>query len=306
MSTSTLTGFERCFLSGCYLAASAVAAVINFPLWKASAIAQAGFAQQGAGILGKYWQAVQPPYRGVAATIGGFTWARGAIFWGSDVGREYLREAGFDSMTSTVLPPLVVSTLVQIINMPLIRGTITIQDPNSPHKTVTDALTSIHRSKGVNGLWHGTSAGILKTVPKYCTAVCVKDWVEDLLNRQFPRGPQTSRNEELMRSAMKSISAGLAGAILTNPLDVLRNEMFKTDLSMTQTLKKLQREEGVNFMGRGIGKNLVAVAIPIAVAIFMTDVFVNLSSMSSRGTTGIDRHHTKGDKGTAGVAQAER
>jgi hypothetical protein len=31
----------------------------------------------------------------------------------------------------------------------------------------------------------------------------------------------------------------LAGAALTNPVDVLRNEMFKTDLSIRNTLKKL-------------------------------------------------------------------
>ena len=33
----------------------------------------------------------------------------------------------------------------------------------------------------------------------------------------------------LRRSAVKSVAAGVAGAALTNPLDVIRNEMFKTD-----------------------------------------------------------------------------
>ena len=31
------------------------------------------------------------------------------------------------------------------------------------------------------GLWHGVSAGILKTVPKYVTAIVVKDFMEDNL-----------------------------------------------------------------------------------------------------------------------------
>ena len=39
-----------------YLAASAMAAVVNFPLWKASAIAQAGFKMKSGGsALRVYW-----------------------------------------------------------------------------------------------------------------------------------------------------------------------------------------------------------------------------------------------------------
>ena len=39
-------------------------------------------------------------------------------------------------------------------------------------------------------------------------------------------------------------------------------------------LAKLRQEEGMAFVVRGMSKNLVAVAIPIAVTIFMTDVLV--------------------------------
>ena len=107
--------------------------------------------------------------------------------------------------------------------------------------------------------------------------------------------------------------AGVAGAALTNPLDVVRNEMFKTDLSVVevrawpqpppspllpveffclcchpsihpplyctarpwpQVVRKLYREEGLGFCGRGIQKNMVAVAVPIAITIFATDFLV--------------------------------
>lgn len=37
-----------------------------------------------------------------------------------------------------------------------------------------DSLREIYRNRGVSGLWHGTSAGVMKTVPKYCVAVAVK------------------------------------------------------------------------------------------------------------------------------------
>jgi hypothetical protein len=83
---------------GCHLAASAIAAIINFPLWKASAIGQSGFDKAVAGsgsasstvtmnFAQRYVAALKPPYKGVTATIGGMTWARAFIFYGSDRGK---------------------------------------------------------------------------------------------------------------------------------------------------------------------------------------------------------------------------
>ena len=70
--------------------------------------------------------------------------------------------------------------------------------------------------------------------------------------------------------------------------------MFKTDLSLPATFKKLMKEEGWSFMARlvtlnynhlcicqliivlmhyrGLASNVTAVAVPVAVTIFMTDV----------------------------------
>lgn len=89
----------------------------------------------------------------------------------------------------------------------------------------------------------------------------------------------------LVRSAKKSVAAGVAGAALTNPLDVLRNEMFKTDLGIGSALAKLRQEEGMGFLVRGMNKNLVAVAIPIAVTIFMTDILVRSIEQEGEGAT---------------------
>jgi hypothetical protein len=60
----------------------------------------------------------------------------------------------------------------------------------------------------------------MKTVPKYVTAVFVKDFMEEHL----PEVDHADKTAVLMRSAVKSVTAGAAGAGLTNPLDVLRNE----------------------------------------------------------------------------------
>jgi len=257
---------------GCYFAASAIAAVINFPLWKASAIAQAGFKQQGNGALGQYLEALKPPYKGVLAVMVGMTWARGAIFYGSDTGKAAMIAAGWDTATSTVVPPLLVSTFVQVVNQPIVRGSITVQDPASPYRSTSEALRVIAATKGVSKLWHGISAGVMKTVPKYCTAIAAKDAVEAWL----PKSDHPTHSTELGRSAVKSVVAGVAGAALTNPLDVLRNEMFKTDLGVGATLRKLIRDEGKAWPSRGMGKNLVAVSIPIAITIFATDALVNM------------------------------
>ena len=55
--------------------------------WKASAIAQSGFKIEGSNAFNRYIKAVlQPPYRGVFATVMGMTWARATIFYGSDYG----------------------------------------------------------------------------------------------------------------------------------------------------------------------------------------------------------------------------
>lgn len=75
----------------CHIAAAAVAALINFPLWRASAIAQSGFKLEGSSTFQKYYKAVvQPPFKGAFATMAGMTWARAFIFFGSDIGNIYI------------------------------------------------------------------------------------------------------------------------------------------------------------------------------------------------------------------------
>jgi len=224
---------------------------------------------------------MQPPYKGVGSVLLGMTWARGAIFWCSDVGKTMMLSRGFDAGSATVVPTLLVSTVVQVVNQPIVRATITLQNPETPYKNTLDAISKIAATKGVAKLWHGTSAGVMKAVPKYVTAIAMKDFVDANLPRLGSSDTiPMSHNEELARSAIKSVSAGVAGAALTNPLDVIRNEMFKTDLGLRATVRQLLDREGTAFMARGVGKNLVAVAIPIAVTIFTADFLVGVKKRS--------------------------
>mmetsp|Transcript_25354 Transcript_25354/g.38437 ORF Transcript_25354/g.38437 Transcript_25354/m.38437 type:complete len:283 (-) Transcript_25354:102-950(-) len=267
-----------------YILASAMAAAINYPLWRASALAQSGFRVASSSFppsLSPYVYAFAPPYKGMVATVFGMTWARAAIFWGSDRGKELLSSSKYNvpTLVATIIPPLVVSTGVQCINMPIVRAAITLQDPQSNLSSVWSALKHIHKQGGVPSLWHGTSAGILKTVPKYCTAVLVKDWMENVLPAVDPSSP-TADSDRLWRSATKSACAGVAGAALTNPLDVIRNEMFKTNQPLFDTVKNLWRTEGSAFLTRGVGKNMIAVAIPVGCTIFFTDALIDYTSSS--------------------------
>jgi len=213
----------------------------------------------------------------MAATVFGMTYARASIFYFSDVGRAFLLKKGYSDATATVAPPLLVSTIVQVVNQPIVRATVTLQDPSHHLPNVVQSIKYLYKHHGIAGLWHGTTAGVLKTVPKYCTAIAVKDYCEKVLPMpQNPNAPTYDR-DMLVRSALKSITAGVAGAALTNPLDVIRNEQFKTHLGLRATVSHLYKEMGWSFMGRGLGKNMIAVALPVGCTIFFTDAFIQYS-----------------------------
>jgi len=279
-----------------YFLASAFAATGCYPLWRSAAIGQSGFKVgtlkagrvEVPNTLVPYVRGFLPPYKGAIATVCGMTYARAAIFYLSDYGHEVLvKEYGYDEVVATVVPPLLVSTIVQVTNQPIVRATVTLQDPAYEHRNVWNSVKHIYRTHGMPGLWHGTTAGILKTVPKYCTAIAIKDWAE----RNLPMpdlnegGNETSYDYDramLGRSALKSALAGVTGAALTNPLDVIRNEQFKTNLGLTETVLALHRELGWGFAFRGLGKNMVAVALPIGLTIFCTDALIQ-SSQQNQG-----------------------
>lgn len=264
-----------------YFTASALAATGCYPLWRSAAIGQSGFrvAATIGGLavppsIAPYVYGFLPPYKGMMATVVGMTYARATIFFGSDYGRELLLQKGFSVSTATVAPPLVLGAMVQIINQPIVRATVTLQNPAYEFPNVWQSMRHIYGERGIAGLWHGTTAGVFKTVPKYCTAIVVKDAMEATLPPPDPTSP-TYETDRLVRSAIKAAAAGVAGAALTNPLDVLRNEQFKTHLGLRVTLRALIQELGwFGFVTRGLGKNMVAVALPVGCTIFFTEVLI--------------------------------
>eukprot|EP00441_Pelagodinium_beii_P045032 CAMPEP_0197625624 /NCGR_PEP_ID=MMETSP1338-20131121/4937_1 /TAXON_ID=43686 ORGANISM="Pelagodinium beii, Strain RCC1491" /NCGR_SAMPLE_ID=MMETSP1338 /ASSEMBLY_ACC=CAM_ASM_000754 /LENGTH=270 /DNA_ID=CAMNT_0043196077 /DNA_START=45 /DNA_END=854 /DNA_ORIENTATION=- len=257
-----------------YFAASAVSSMATFPLWKAATVGQSGYALKAQSALGRFWEAAMPPYRGGFVVVSGRTWGTAAIFFGSDEGSRWMRRCGWSAAASSTLPPLLISAYVQIANQPFVRSSTLLQgDPqvsfahkcNSPNLAV---LRHLWRKDGVAALWLGTGVGILRTVPKYVTAIMAKDVMEELL-----APADGSASSVLFRSAKKSAAASVVGATLTNPLDVAQNEMYKTGEGFWPTVKRLQASEGSRWFFRGVEKNVFASAVPIALTIFLTDTF---------------------------------
>mmetsp|Transcript_87244 Transcript_87244/g.182592 ORF Transcript_87244/g.182592 Transcript_87244/m.182592 type:complete len:274 (-) Transcript_87244:277-1098(-) len=256
-----------------YFAASGTSALAFFPLWKAAAIGQSGYEVAGATPLQKYLQAMKPPWRGSLVVIGGMTWARAAIFYGSDMGSRWMKQQGFGIGVSSTVPSLVVSIFAQTMNQPFVRSSIMIQKPGEPLASKTfpnfSMLKYLATTKGLSSLWLGLDAAILKTAPKYMVAVVIKDYMGHYLAPVDPN----DKNAVLVKSAKIAVTAGIAGAVMTNPLDVVRNEMFKTEEKMIPCMVRMTKETGLMWFFRGINKNWIAVAAPIASTIFLTDRF---------------------------------
>merc|ERR1740138_1625898 len=256
-----------------YFAASGVSALAFFPFWKAAAIGQSGYHVQGAGYWQKYFEAMKPPWRGSLVVIGGMTWARAAIFYGSDTGSRYMKSQGYSTGLAATVPSLLMSAFAQTANQPFVRSSIMLQNPGEelakramPNIAMLQHLAA---TKGMGSWFKGLDAAILKTAPKYMVAVVIKDYMGNYL---APVDPQ-DRTATLIKSGKVAVTAGVAGAVLTNPLDVVRNEMFKTEESMVACAKRMTEESGLKWFLRGMQKNYVAVALPIASTIFLTDRF---------------------------------
>jgi hypothetical protein len=59
-----------------------------------------------------------------------------------------LTDMGIHSAVAQTLPPLIIGTLVQVMNMPLVRATITIQDPKTDLKNTWAALMWVYNTRG--------------------------------------------------------------------------------------------------------------------------------------------------------------
>jgi len=195
-----------------YFAASGVSALTFFPLWKAAAIGQSGYKVEGSGYWQRYLEAMKPPWRGSLVVISGMTWARAAIFYGSDIGSRWMKSQGFNTAISATVPSLTVSILAQTVNQPFVRSSIMLQNPAEEltKKTFPNCamLRHLATTKGFGSWFTGLDAAILKTAPKYMVAVVIKDYMGQWLAPVDP----ADKNAVLIKSAKIAVTAGVAGA----------------------------------------------------------------------------------------------
>ena len=76
-----------------YLLGSGGAAVLNFPPWKASAMAQSGFCPRGGSYASAHAAALRPPHPRVPSVAPALTSAPFAIVYARDVRRPIIRLA---------------------------------------------------------------------------------------------------------------------------------------------------------------------------------------------------------------------
>ncbi|CAE7270455.1 Slc25a25 [Symbiodinium sp. KB8] len=155
----------------------------------------------------------------------------------------------------------------------MLQGDPQVRFAHSSHSPNLAVLRYLWRTKGLRALWLGTGVSIARTAPKYVAAVGAKDAMEELLAQDDDMTIASS----VLRSIKKSVAASIAGSIVTNPLDVAQNEMYKTGDSFVSTVKRLQRAEGCRWLFRGVDKNVLASAMPMALTIFLTDAFTQWS-----------------------------
>merc|ERR1719502_490751 len=128
------------------------------------------------------------------------TWARAAIFFGSDKGSAWMRERGCSNALASTVPSLSLSVFVQVTNQPFVRTSVMLQNPGEElanRKFPNLAMMQhLYKTKGIGSLWLGTNAGILKTAPKYMVAI----WMRDGMGAYLAPVDKNDKQGQLLRS----------------------------------------------------------------------------------------------------------
>ena len=238
-SSNTRARFSKMAPAGSpevYFAASGCAAIVNYPLWKASAVAQSGFDAR-LGVEGRLRSLLAPldahAYKGLIPVVSGMTWARAVIFYGSDRGAAALRAAGARDPLLTTLPRPPSSSSARRVQLDATsRSCAAGHDPGPPRARTRACPRRCARSTARAGS-RGCGAARRRACSRRCPSTARRSRSRNSWStgcRARARGGRARALRGARALGGRSCAAALAGAVLTNPLDVIRNEMFKTDL----------------------------------------------------------------------------
>lgn len=96
----------------------------------------------------------------------------------------------------------------------------------------------------------------MRTVPKYMAIISINNYLDETLVGDA--------------RLLKGVVAGVGAVLITNPIDALHMEHTRAERKVS--LLQIMRREGLTIMSRGLGSNMVAVTIPITIAITITDL----------------------------------
>lgn len=245
------------------------ATAVNFPFWSATVKAQAGYNFHGMTVKEKLMNAMKGPYRGFGATMVSATTARASIIFLSEKGAVALKDKGCSPRTANTVSSASSAVAVSMATHPVLRSVVLLQDPNSPQKTMGQSFRSIIEREGASGLWVGSGVHALRSIPKYTVAFTVKNYLDETL----PNGPNDEQTSGKMLA--KSLGAGVSSAAVSNPLDVIRNVKMQPDFASKPyhaVVSDLFEKEGLAFMARGLGRNMISVGMPMAIGFYITDL----------------------------------
>ncbi|KAK9817908.1 hypothetical protein WJX72_004133 [[Myrmecia] bisecta] len=168
---------------------------------------------------------------------------------------------------------------------PICKGASTAALPGqiaSKYTGIGQALKTILKEEGIQGLWRGTVPGLLLTVPY--TAV------QFVTLQQCKHFAHQHGLEERWGSSVSFLSGAVAGAaatIASYPFDLLRTTLAaqgepKVYHSMTQAAVAIAREQGIHRLYTGMGVTLLEI-MPYAALQFGTyDLFTSAYSRARR------------------------
>ncbi|KAF8629595.1 hypothetical protein AX15_003341 [Amanita polypyramis BW_CC] len=217
-------------------------------------------------------------YRGLGPNIAGNASSWGLYFWFYNILKR--RASGGDineqlSAGSYLLCSAEASAVTAILTNPLwlVRVRMFASSPSAPppYRGLWDGLSIIYRTEGVQGLFRGTTLGLVGVssgAVQFVIYEKLKHWGFERKRKQYEKArlswrPEVEKLSNLAYSVI-SISSKIAALAVTYPYQVVRSRVqndANKDLfpNIPTTTKRTWSNEGIRGFYRGLGTNMVRV-----------------------------------------------
>lgn len=259
-------------------AGSLVSSIVSFPLSRVTLRSQSGCTVPAfPTIMSRFKFLLSGPYGGLATNIGASSVGRFGIFCLSEKVSDQLRYLGWPNSVIDSVASIVPAAGMTFVLQPLARASSETQFVNSPYKNTFVALKGIIFNEGVPGLYRASVINMARSVVKYAMAFGISGAISDM---QPSNSSDTDISSQLFLLG-KAVLSGGGAAISTNMFDVVKNRSFKhSDLSYSQIVSQLWKEDGMHGFFRGWKPNFLSVAAPIALNFLVVDLLASSNQPS--------------------------